>query len=250
MHGKPRRKPRHFNPRSREGSDFHRWQSSHTTSGISIHAPAKGATEGRKLINPVTGISIHAPAKGATRSMELGLFEVKISIHAPAKGATPSDKLVEFRSRFQSTLPRRERPDIADALDFARDFNPRSREGSDALFSPTFSPISISIHAPAKGATFLPSSRAALSVISIHAPAKGATIHLYAALRFFSNFNPRSREGSDFPSVLSSKADYNFNPRSREGSDIISSIRRKLLDNFNPRSREGSDSKNHQDYPR
>ncbi len=54
-----------FNPRSREGSDsfyeFTQWQT-----GISIHAPAKGATVND--VEKVKGaqISIHAPAKGAT----------------------------------------------------------------------------------------------------------------------------------------------------------------------------------------
>ena len=124
-------------------------------------------------------------------------------------------------SLFQSTLPRRERPDgrfapksnmeyfnprSREGSDqrrepvpyYGRDFNPRSREGSDAaLFSPTFSPINISIHAPAKGATAI-----ALSAAS-----------------GVSDFNPRSREGSDEFGLFMSRQEYNFNPRSREGSD-------------------------------
>ena len=100
-----------------------------------------------------------------------------ISIHAPAKGATLlRDRLFRRMPLFQSTLPRRERPAVtmlAEAAEgisihapakgatatpvFSRDwmtrnFNPRSREGSDknALY-PQF--MVISIHAPAKGAT-------------------------------------------------------------------------------------------------
>ena len=55
--------------------------------------------------------------------------------------------------RFQSTLPRRERHFPGAAHDGCRDFNPRSREGSDKeqLGSPLR--YAISIHAPAKGAT-------------------------------------------------------------------------------------------------
>ena len=78
------------------------------------------------------------------------------------------------------------------------------------------------------------------------------------------NFNPRSREGSDFhlhqkfpdsvrfQSTLPrrerlkpmQKARFydNFNPRSREGSDQISSTLLLFHHNFNPRSREGSDT--------
>ena len=56
---------------------------------------------------------------------------------------------------FQSTLPRRERQSIVDACtDTARNFNPRSREGSDKILMHVHDEvISISIHAPAKGAT-------------------------------------------------------------------------------------------------
>ena len=56
---------------------------------ISIHAPAKGATEHycHAILSEV--ISIHAPAKGATRGMGEAEADARwISIHAPAKGAT------------------------------------------------------------------------------------------------------------------------------------------------------------------
>ena len=36
------------------------------TAGISIHAPAKGATEFKDMVQADIKISIHAPAKGAT----------------------------------------------------------------------------------------------------------------------------------------------------------------------------------------
>ena len=56
-----------------------------------------------------------------------------ISIHAPAKGATL---------------------DPAEVEQLTKDFNPRSREGSDAHTLAGFGGAAISIHAPAKGATF------------------------------------------------------------------------------------------------
>ena len=57
-----------------------------------------------------------------------------------------------------------------------------------------------------------------------------------------SNFNPRSREGSDIPSVAGAINEIaNFNPRSREGSDSSGSDLEFCPGNFNPRSREGSD---------
>ena len=56
------------------------------------------------------------------------------------------------------------------------------------------------------------------------------------------NFNPRSREGSDFHQSSFNIYIFNFNPRSREGSDLSNFIPNVFFINFNPRSREGSDA--------
>ena len=101
---------KHFNPRSREGSDRSEVKIL-TCQKISIHAPAKGATSMDDRLIRIETISIHAPAKGATNclhdtlyhycifqstlprrerrrvSADKGVF-TDISIHAPAKGAT------------------------------------------------------------------------------------------------------------------------------------------------------------------
>ena len=55
----------------------------------------------------------------------------------------------------------------------------------------------ISIHAPAKGATWRESHARRSAGISIHAPAKGATFEHNAVVCPRPDFNPRSREGSD-----------------------------------------------------
>ena len=101
--------------------------------------------------------------------------------------------------------------------------------------------------------------------ISIHAPTRGATRKDASGRWYYTDFNPRSHEGSDgiawenmkklihyfnprshegsdqitqsMPSVF-----LNFNPRSHEGSDNYSDALKTTLDNFNPRSHEGSDS--------
>ena len=100
----------YFNPRSREGSDNAKVIGAQNLT-ISIHAPAKGATCSMIYTVITTKISIHAPAKGATYGAFGWLSTRHISIHAPAKGAT-------FLIATYSTL--------------TADFNPRSREGSDA----------------------------------------------------------------------------------------------------------------------
>ena len=122
-----------------------------------------------------------------------------ISIHAPARGATLSGATRPRISRkFQSTLPRGERRVSEDVHSpHKNDFNPRSREGSDEIkesglkLKDDFNPRSregsdsegegyrytrrISIHAPARGATYHVQPDDRFFLISIHAPARGAT---------------------------------------------------------------------------
>ena len=58
--------------------------------------------------------------------------------------------------------------------------------------------VIISIHAPARGATFYNDNIMCFDVISIHAPARGATQWGVWVTAYARNFNPRSRKGSDF----------------------------------------------------
>ena len=77
----------YFNPRSREGSDA-KEEGVEPESGISIHAPARGATGIGTAVKKSAAISIHAPARGATLAALLVYKAGEISIHAPARGAT------------------------------------------------------------------------------------------------------------------------------------------------------------------
>ena len=97
-----------FNPRSRVGSD-----------GL------YGEPSGHQPV------SIHAPAWGATCRSQGGQTLSHVSIHAPAWGATRSAFLLRHTRRFQSTLPRGERPRGSAQGRGCGCFNPRSRVGSD-----------------------------------------------------------------------------------------------------------------------
>ena len=55
---------------------------------VSIHAPARGATPRQYPRRDVCGVSIHAPARGATRPRRCAVGSTNVSIHAPARGAT------------------------------------------------------------------------------------------------------------------------------------------------------------------
>ena len=77
----------------------------HAFSGISIHAPVKGATLTGRFDDMKPEISIHAPVKGATKNCFVFADFQNDSIHAPVKGATPFSALLKGYSLFQSTLP-------------------------------------------------------------------------------------------------------------------------------------------------
>ena len=143
--------------------------------GVSIHAPARGATRinsgcrGKTCgFNPRTRegcdfcksprsaehvVSIHAPARGATEGCYDSNENRNVSIHAPARGATSCAPHTPITLRFQSTHPRGVRLDHPTA--------------------PLFP--GVSIHAPARGATCFGSQNKRFSLVSIHAPARGAT---------------------------------------------------------------------------
>ena len=100
----------------------------------------------------------------------------KISIRAPARGATGRPCQLLYVKGFQSALPRGERLPLTRGMLQVHDFNPRSREGSDTIWSDIVSRTGISIRAPARGATTERSYLLDMDVISIRAPARGATI--------------------------------------------------------------------------
>ena len=69
--------------------------------------------------------------------------------------------------------------------------------------------------------------------VSIHAPARGATYCLLLLLVFYLRFNPRAREGRDLQNrVLRRIAARCFNPRAREGRDLYKSRDRRWRREF------------------
>ena len=169
----------YFNPRSREGSDLPSWCIWSMASIISIHAPARGATP-----------------PGYTECTTTGNFNP--------------------RSREGSD-------DLPDRQPAERDdFNPRSREGSDVIqFVLQAEFIKFQSTLPRGERLETQKTSGSQSEISIHAPARGATYSPHEIKeRLQINFNPRSREGSDLFSVIHLCSLQDFNPRSREGSDV------------------------------
>ena len=123
-------------------------------------------------------ISIRAPARGATIPIPHILLQCWHFNPRSREGSDLVDKVIgDKAAQFQSALPRGERP-AAFALIFSVfDFNPRSREGSDVdRACGSCEGTTISIRAPARGATGTRFYDMALNNISIRAPARGATI--------------------------------------------------------------------------
>ena len=169
------------------------------------------------------------------------------------------------KSRFQSTLPRRERLPATPKLEHFRYFNPRSREGSDRIvsyfsaFSPRFQ--STLPRRERQGCNFLIRVSA---IFQSTLPRRERLWISYGWLKSKSNFNPRSREGSDqqaFADKLGVKRFQSTLPRrerpKRSWSTNLTLIFQSTLPRrerphicslanyagyFNPRSREGSDS--------
>ena len=98
-----------------------------------------------------------------------------ISIHAPAKGATFAKLGHTKISKFQSTLPRRERLHRINKITSLINFNPRSREGSDYLQTQW-------IYGVQRFQSTLPRRERRFPNFTTYR---------------YKNFNPRSREGSD-----------------------------------------------------
>ena len=128
------RRRNHFNPRSRKGSDD-KSGSVPEKAGISIHAPARGAT-----LSPCTDFA-------GQRRFQSTLPQGERHLSLYTRG---------MYTAFQSTLPQGERQRDKILTPTDNDFNPRSRKGSDDADVVGLPGIHIiSIHAPARGATIL-----------------------------------------------------------------------------------------------
>ena len=98
-----------FNPRSREGSDDIPFRIVAPTPIFQSTLPRRERHIPAPPRQNTKQISIHAPAKGATQMPDRTNISIGISIHAPAKGATRIGEIPSYAYQFQSTLPRRER---------------------------------------------------------------------------------------------------------------------------------------------
>ena len=295
-----------FDPRSRAGSDNSQSAMLGGSGGVSIRAPARGATQelvracaywpvsihapargatfeaggqmrplafqstlprGERRPRTCAGrpslVSIHAPARGATSASLLERSTDRVSIHAPARGATLAVVVQPiwpcFDPRSRAGSDQRAAPDGSSTC-----FNPRSRAGSDLAWSfgavdwSCFNPRSragsdarlrrrrsangcVSIHAPARGATWPRASMHRLPYVSIHAPARGATAESMPwRFSVFRSTLPRGERRQIASAVVARSAFQSTLPRGERPLDRRRSLRARTVSIHAPRA--GSDT--------
>ena len=217
-----------FNPRTREGCDWN------AISGIpqkimfqSTHPRRVRLEVVREVVREVQ-VSIHAPAKGATYVVGRTFVAFMFQSTHPRRVRRGHRHAVLAGAVFQSTHPRRVRPGSA-----------RRGRGS----------TTVSIHAPAKGATtswstsatwqrgFNPRTREgcdgafrvpnmSLTCVSIHAPAKGATNAASAAntAKQFQSTHPRRVRPWSWPMSSYPQSFQSTHPRRVRRSKYTSAV--------------------------
>ena len=127
-------------------------------------------------------------------------------------------QLHPHRRRFQSTLPREERPSLYLLGAHLHNFNPRSHERSDSQQSELITMLRISIHAPTRGATAWKVTRRQSKKFQSTLPREERPKSGDDGTNY-GNFNPRSHERSDRLKAKPNAELLDFNPRSHERSD-------------------------------
>ena len=181
-----------FNPRAREGRDCMRRSKSNRCC-VSIHAPAKGATDtGKPEVAHVRSFNPRA-REGRDCEGAIKRSSVCVSIHAPAKGATLSMCCRSLITLFQSTRPRRARLRPSASRQPPTGFNPRAREGRDSSTTRRGSRRGRFNPRAREGRDPKTNKAVAIPAVSIHAPAKGATIGAGSGLSLglFQSTRPR-----------------------------------------------------------
>ena len=109
---------------------------------ISIHAPAKGATMLGNMWTESHVFQSTLPRR--ERPSQFSFIEVVLPFQStlPRRERQKSSKVQNWYQIFQSTLPRRERLHKLYKSIVKRNFNPRSREGSDIINIRCFQPLS------------------------------------------------------------------------------------------------------------
>ena len=163
---------------------------------VSIHAPARGATQALSCQLAPPSVSIHAPARGATSARERPGLAAGFNPRARTGRDTSQLLLKPKYLQFQSTRPHGARRAAERLPCFERVSIHAPARGATLMMPVTITAWlfqstrphgarrgqihlsaneQVSIHAPARGATYRGFLSASWPGVSIHAPARGAT---------------------------------------------------------------------------
>ena len=187
---------------------------------VSIHAPAGGATVMRTFVLALNLVSIHAPAGGATRHGRPHSQSLRVSIHAPAGGATRSPSQVVLTMMFQFTRPQGARLAWSLTLILLYGFNSRARRGRDRYAWFCVLAGSVSIHAPAGGATQSSQTSRLGTKFQFTRP-QGARLQEYFNAQRTGEFQFTRPQGARRLCKIIGAICVCFNSRARRGRDII-----------------------------
>ena len=168
----------HFNSRPSARGDCGAFRHNRITLHFNSRPSARGDCQRPKLLTLPKGFQFTPLREGRPTGTVYDPDNVIISIHAPPRGATSVGvSVLEIPTSFQFTPLREGRrlyPPIP--LIHQMHFNSRpSARGDRRLSVSSLRLMSISIHAPPRGATLRQYNPLCLGCISIHAPPRGAT---------------------------------------------------------------------------
>mgnify|MGYP007025039970 CR=1 FL=1 len=166
-----------------------------------------------------TYVSIHAPTRGATypsnTTKRVCSFNPRTHEGCDCINAISTESIVSFNPRThegcdyttkQSNITMHSfNPRTHEGCDVYHvrhnhhhlSFNPRTHEGCDKSRKLRRLALSVSIHAPTRGATSIISVDVSQRGVSIHAPTRGATQFPITGAQGSACFNPRTHEGCD-----------------------------------------------------
>ena len=186
-------------------------------------------------------VSIHAPARGATQiNLWCVIDDLFQSTHP--HGVRPIVAVgISARSEFQSTHPHGVRLRTGVSVRKILSFNPRTRTGCDVNKIRKSILIIVSIHAPARGATNNTVGRSPSRPFQSTHP-HGVRQIVFVQLTHNYGFNPRTRTGCDPLMIVLNYFLSCFNPRTRTGCDRLTTPNVSSKQSFNPRTRTGCDN--------
>ena len=165
-----------FNPRPRTGGDTPPPSSNSTVSSFNPRPRTGGDARLTRAQQPET-VSIHAPAREATaRRHKLRFSQVGFNPRPRTGGDRPMSILTFSLVQFQSTPPHGRRPSSQDIqlLRYCVSIHAPAREATYRRLKDAQA-IAVSIHAPAREATSQWRGERRVQSVSIHAPAREAT---------------------------------------------------------------------------